>query len=77
MIVEEEPFEDLNVRQLEKQVGEGGLYPTSEDKEINASIKALLCKCWDRAAKKRPKAKEFQTRWTQILFDPLATPVTM
>ena len=67
LIVEEEPFDGLNLRQLERHVGNGDLRPSSENTSIDDSIKELLYKCWDRVVSNRPKAKEFQEKWRHLM----------
>ena len=73
VIVEEEPFDGLNLKQLERHVGNGDLRPISENTAINLSVKVLLDRCWDAEALSRPKAKEFQEKWKHLraLAEPL------
>ena len=70
LIVEEEPFDGLSLRQLERHVGNGDLCPTSENTEIDDLVKAVLYKCWDRVASNRPTAREFQEIWATIHCNP-------
>ena len=66
VVVEEEPFEDLSVRQLEVQVGRGDLRPTST-LALSEPLSALLASSWDGTASNRPSADEFKTRWSKII----------
>ncbi len=72
VIAEEEPFDGLNLKQLEKNVGSGDTRPTSDVTAIDLLVKALLDNCWNNLPSKRPKAKEFQDEWRR-LSKPLAT----
>jgi hypothetical protein len=66
VVVEEEPFEDLSVRQLEVQVGRGDLRPTST-LALSEPLSALLASSWDGTASNHPSADEFKTRWSKII----------
>ena len=58
VVVEEEPFEGLSVKQLEANVGRGDLRPTSSV-SLSQQLSDLLNSSWDGSALKRPKAAEF------------------
>ena len=53
---EEEPFEDLNIHQLRKQVGDGNKTPPLEifRNELDASLISLMENCWSRKPTYRP-----------------------
>ena len=70
VIVEEEPYEDLSVLQLQAQVGRGNLRPTSEVK-LSRPLSELLDVSWDSSAPKRPTAAEFKEKWDKLsdLYD--------
>lgn len=64
VMTEEEPFEGLTIKQLETNVGHGTMRPTSA--KLSRSIAELLTRCWDRDARKRLTAAEFQEAWNTI-----------
>ena len=66
VVVEEEPFEGLNVRQLEANVGHGELRPTSEGIKLSQPVLDLLNSSWDGSAPKRPTAEGFKEKWDKI-----------
>ena len=52
---EEEPYEDLNIHQLRKQVGDGDLRPSlGQIPEVSSYFISLLRKCWHKDASARP-----------------------
>ena len=67
VVTGEEPFEhlDLNVRQLEANVGHGSLRPTSTV-AMSKPVEQLLNQCWDGSASKRPTIEEFQAKWSNF-----------
>ena len=65
VVVEEEPFEGLSVKQLEANVGRGDLRPTSTV-ALSQQVSDLLNSSWDGSASKRPKAAEFSQKWSGI-----------
>ena len=67
IVVEEEPFEDLRVRQLEENVGRGDLRPKLSATLVTQPVEDLLKRCWDADASKRPTAAEFQRIWSSIV----------
>ena len=67
VMTEEEPFEGLNVKQLETNVGHGTMQPVSG--RLSQSVDNLLTKCWDRDAAKRPTAAEFEEAWREIFHE--------
>ena len=64
VVAEEEPFEGLSVRQLETNVGRGGLRPSTI--KLSQPLSTLLASSWDGSASKRPTAEEFYTEWNKI-----------
>ena len=67
VMTEEEPFEGLNVKQLETNVGHGTMQPVSD--KLSQSVDELLTRCWDRDAAKRPTAAEFEEAWREIFHE--------
>ncbi len=65
VMVEEEPFEGLSVRQLEANVGRGSVRPTSAV-VLSKLVQDLLDSCWQDSASKRPRAEEFLAKWEDI-----------
>ena len=65
VVVEEEPFDGLNVKQLEANVGRGDLRPTSTV-ALSQQLSDLFNSSWDDCASKRPKAAEFSKKWNSI-----------
>ena len=65
VVAEEEPFEGLNVRQLEANVGRGDLRPSAAV-ALAQPVTDLLQRCWDGSAFKRVTVAEFQARWSNI-----------
>lgn len=65
VVVEEEPFEDLNVRQLVANVGHGKIRPTSAGVKLSQPVLDLLNNSWDGSAPKRPTADGFKEKWTK------------
>ena len=66
VVVEEEPFPRLSVRQLEENVGRGNLRPTLLA-TVTWPVEDLLKQCWDDNAFNRPTAGEFQHIWSGIM----------
>ena len=66
VVVEEEPFLRLSVRQLEENVGCGNLRPTLPV-TVTRPVEDLLKQCWDDDAFNRPTAGEFQHIWSGIM----------
>ena len=66
VVVEEEPFPGLSVRQLEENVGRGNLRPTLSA-TMTPPVKNLLKRCWDNVAFNRPTAGEVQHIWSGII----------
>ena len=55
VIYEDEPFYDLNLAQLMKQVGENGLKPeVPSDIKVNKAVSDIMATCWSFEADKRP-----------------------
>lgn len=67
VMTEEEPFEGLNLKQLEINVGHGTMQPVSD--KLSQSVDELLTRCWDRDAASRPTAAEFEEAWREILHE--------
>ena len=65
VVAEEEPFEGLNIRQLEANVGRGDLRPSAAV-ALAQPVTDLLQRCWDGSAFKRVTVAEFQARWSNI-----------
>ena len=57
---EEEPFEDLNINQLRKQVGYGNTTPPLEifRNELDANLISLMKSCWSRKPTDRPTMRK-------------------
>ena len=66
VVVEEEPFERLNVKQLVTNVGHGELRPTSEGIKLSQPVLDLLNSSWHGSAPKRPTAEGFKEKWDKI-----------
>ena len=66
VIVEEEPFPGLSVRQMEENVGRGNLRPTLPV-AVTRTVENLLKRCWNDSAYTRPTADEFQRIWRGII----------
>ena len=66
LIAEEEPFLELNLMQLQANVGRGSLRPSATDVKLSQRVMKLLERCWDRSASKRPTAAEFNREWSSI-----------
>ena len=66
LLAEEEPFEDLNLMQLQANVGRGSLRPCASEVKLSHQVLKLLERCWDDAASKRPTAVEFNREWSSI-----------
>lgn len=65
ILAEEEPFEGLNPRQLERKVDQENARPTTKV-PLSDPIVELLSSCWNRDATQRPTAAQFKERWTGI-----------
>ena len=66
VIIEEEPFPGLSIRQLEENVGRRNLRPTLPA-TVTWPVEDLLKRCWDDNAFNRPTAGEFQHIWSGIM----------
>ena len=66
VVAEEEPFEGLSIRQLEVNVGRGGLRPESST-ALPKAVVDILSKSWSDTASERPTAAQFATEWSGIL----------
>ena len=66
LLAEEEPFEDLNLMQLQANVGRGSLRPCASEVKLSHQVLKLLERCWDNTASKRPTAVEFNREWSGI-----------
>ena len=66
LLAEEEPFEDLNLMQLQANVGRGNLRPCASEVNLSGQVLRLLERCWDGEASKRPTAVEFNREWSRI-----------
>jgi len=76
VISEEEPFRGLNVRQLQVNVGDGTLLPTTHASNVMLPqpVADLLDMCWERDAIRRPTAAEFHAKWSSLV---IVNPMTM
>ena len=66
LLTEEEPFLQLNVRQLEANVGRGTLRPTASNVKLSKSVEDILSRSWDGCATKRPTVTRFCEEWGKI-----------
>ena len=66
ILAEETAFGDLNIKQLEENIGRGNLRP-SLPTTLTQPVENLLKCCWDADASKRPTAAEFKTIWVGIM----------
>ena len=66
ILAEETAFGDLNIKQLEENIGRGNLRP-SLPTTLTQPVENLLKCCWDVDASKRPTAAEFKTIWVGIM----------
>ena len=66
LLAEEEPFEGLNLMQLQANVGRGDLRPCASEISLSGQVLKLLERCWDGEASKRPTAVEFNREWSRI-----------
>ena len=62
VLAEEEPFEGLSVKQLEKNVGQGTVRP-SIPSCVSQAVQHLLQSCWSAVANDRPSSEEFRNVW--------------
>ena len=65
VVLEEEAYEGLSVRQLEANVGTGDLRPTLPD-TLPKQVVDLLQNSWHSDPSERPTATEFHARWREI-----------
>ena len=72
VITEEEPFHGLGVRQLQVNVGDGTMLPTTHASNVvlPSSVEDLLNMCWERDGKMRPSAAEFHAKWSSLIMNP-------
>ncbi|XP_063438657.1 uncharacterized protein LOC134719596 [Mytilus trossulus] len=69
VVFEEEPFYNLNLTQLMKQVGEQGVTPDIPDEvPVDENIINLIKSCWNRDATGRPSAKQFTDKLSLIRY---------
>ena len=66
LLAKEEPYEDLNLMQLQTHVGRRNLRPCASEVKLSHEVLALLERCWDNTASKRPTAVEFISEWEKI-----------
>ena len=68
LLVEEEPFFQLNVRQLQANVGHGTMRPqaTTSGVKLAKPVSDILRRCWDSVATNRPTVTEFCKEWGKI-----------
>ena len=70
VITEEEPFHGLGVRQLQVNVGDGTMLPTTHASNVvlPPPVEDLLNMCWERDGKMRPSAAEFHAKWSSLVI---------
>ena len=66
ILVEEEPYEDLNYAQLIENVGRKSLRPPLDDTNLTEPVKQLVMKGWDKTASSRPGIHEFSKELSGI-----------
>lgn len=64
VMAEEEPFQGLNVMQLQTNVGHGEMRPPTS--KLSKPVEDILVKCWAKDAARRLTASEFQVDWNNI-----------
>ena len=70
VITEEEPFRGLSIRQLQVNVGDGMMLPTTHASNavLPQPVEDLLDMCWERDAIRRPTAAEFYSKWGSLVI---------
>ncbi len=66
VLVEEEPFENLNLHQLVENVGRGDLRPNLKEANMAEVVKRLLERGWIKKAADRPDINRFLKEWSDI-----------
>ena len=59
ILVEDVPYEELNIMQLYENVGRGTLRPSVEGCGLSEDVKHLLEKGWSKEATSRPTIEDF------------------
>ena len=67
VLMEEEPYEDFNLLQLQEHVGRGRMRPPLNSEILTQPVIDILQRSWDVSASQRPTALEFMTEWSEIL----------
>ena len=65
LLMEEEPYEGLNLLQLQEYVGRGRMRPPLDSKILTRPVIDILQRSWDVSASQRPTALEFMFEWSQ------------
>ena len=70
VLTEEEPFYGLTERQLQVNVGDGTMLPTTHASNVvlPPPVEDLLNMCWERDGKRRPSADEFHAKWSSLVY---------
>ena len=66
LLMKEEPYEYLNLLQLQEHVGRGRRRPTLDSAILTRPVIDILNRSWDVSASQRPTATEFIIEWSQI-----------
>ena len=66
LLMKEEPYEYLNLLQLQEHVGRGRRRPTLDSAILTRPVIDILKRSWDVSASQRPTATEFIIEWSQI-----------
>ena len=67
VLMEEEPYEDFNLLQLQEHVGRGRMRPPLNSAILTQPVIDILQRSWDVSASQRPTALEFMIEWSEIL----------
>ena len=65
LLMEEEPYEGLDLLQLQEHVGRGRMRPPLDSKILTRPVIDILQRSWDVSASQRPTALEFMIEWSQ------------
>ena len=67
VLMEEEPYEDFNLLQLQEHVGRGRMRPPLNSEILTQPVIDILQRSWDVSALQRPTALEFMIEWSKTL----------
>ena len=67
LLMEEEPYKDLSLLQLQEHVGRGRMRPRLDSAILTWPVIDILQRSWDVSASQRPTALNFMIEWSQIL----------